>query len=142
MRTIILSMPCDIEFSRQMSGMRLWFEARGYSPSRFSYDVQTETTILKVEFSKDAEAEAFKRRFGGMEGGFIKPDGQQTRETMEQVCWWRLTAEEIRAEADEFTSVSARGTMVCVALTYERMAEDLERRLANSPNRRSAFPVS
>ena len=40
-----------------------------------------------------------------------------------------LTAEEVRAEADGFNSASARATMRIVAETWDRMAEDLERRL-------------
>ena len=82
---------------------------------------------------------AFKQRFDGTESDFVKPGNLKFRETMEQVCWWRLTAEEVRAEADEFTSESARETMVQVALSYDLMAEDLERRLANRRSRDGLF---
>ena len=40
-------------------------------------------------------------------------------------------AEEIRTEADTFTSDGAKETMTDVALTYDRMAENLEGRLGN-----------
>lgn len=53
-------------------------------------------------------------------------------ETMEQVGWWRLVAEEIRTEADGFASESARETMRIVAQTWDRMADELEQRLARA----------
>ena len=37
------------------------------------------------------------------------------QKTMAQVCWWRLMAEEVRTEADDFSSVSAKETMHYVA---------------------------
>jgi hypothetical protein len=40
-------------------------------------------------------------------------------------------AEEIRTEADWFSSEAAKDTMANVAQTYDRMADDLERRLGN-----------
>jgi hypothetical protein len=52
---------------------------------------------------------------------------------MERACWRRLMAEEIRTEADGFASEGAKETMANVALTYDRMAENLERRLRNLP---------
>jgi hypothetical protein len=65
------------------------------------------------------------------------------RETMEQVCRWRLPVaadgEEIRAEADEFASEAARETMAQVAMSYDRMAEDLEKRLVNPRYRDGLF---
>ena len=132
-------MPSEGDFSAQMSSMRSWLDARGCSPSKFDYDSTGETVIVKVEFGEDREAEAFKERFDGTESDFVKPRNLRFRETMEQVCWWRLTAEEIRAEADEFTSKSARETMAQVAFSYDLMAEDLERRLANQRSRDSWF---
>ncbi|HUC70525.1 MAG TPA: hypothetical protein VMS01_04975 [Stellaceae bacterium] len=57
-------------------------------------------------------------------------------------CRWRLTAEEIRAEADEFASEAARETMAQVAMSYDRMAEDLEKRLANPRYRDGLFVAS
>jgi hypothetical protein len=57
------------------------------------------------------------------------PGKTKSSETMAQVCWWRLMAEEVRVEADGFRSSSAKATMRIVAQTWDRMAEDLERRL-------------
>jgi hypothetical protein len=54
-------------------------------------------------------------------------------ETMAQVCWWRLTAEEVRTEADGFSSLSAKEAMRDVARTWDRMAQDLEKRLNEEP---------
>jgi hypothetical protein len=51
-------------------------------------------------------------------------------ETMADVCWWRLIAEEVRTEADDFSSPSAKATMFDVAATWDRMADNLERNLA------------
>ena len=48
------------------------------------------------------------------------------QKTMAQVCWWRLMAEEVRTEADDFSSVSAKETMHYVARAWDRMADDLE----------------
>jgi hypothetical protein len=59
-----------------------------------------------VEFSNEEEAEAFKRQFDGTESESLSPGGHDC----EKRCWWRLTAEDIRAEADEFACESARET--------------------------------
>ena len=50
---------------------------------------------------------------------------------MGQACWWRLIAEEIRTEGDQLAFEPAKQTMWDVALSYARLAEDLEKRLAN-----------
>jgi hypothetical protein len=55
-------------------------------------------------------------------------------ETMAQVCWLRLMAEEIRTEAEDFSSVSAKATMLAAAAAWDRMADDLERRLDKEPD--------
>ena len=89
MRTVIVRMPSEGDFSAQMSSMRSWLDARGCSPSKFDYDSTGETVIVKVEFGEDREAEAFKERFDGTESDFVKPRNLRFRETMEQVCWWR-----------------------------------------------------
>jgi hypothetical protein len=48
---------------------------------------------------------------------------------MAKVCWWRMMAEEMRTEADDFASASAKETLLFAARTLDRMANDLERRL-------------
>ncbi len=56
------------------------------------------------------------------------------RERRRQVEQWRRRAEEIRAVADNFAVPSAKETMLNVARNYERLAEDLERRLRQQPD--------
>jgi hypothetical protein len=47
-------------------------------------------------------------------------------ETMAEVCWWRLMAEEVRTQAEDFSSPSAKAAMLDVAATWDRMADNLE----------------
>jgi hypothetical protein len=54
------------------------------------------------------------------------------QETMAQVCRWRSMPEQVRTEADDFSSVSAKETMYYVARAWDRMADDLEGRLSKS----------
>jgi hypothetical protein len=75
-----------------------------------------------VDFNKDNEADAFKAEFGGFEE---KP----AQGWMSKVCWWRLMAEEMRTEADNFSSASAKHTLLYAAQTLDRMARDMERSL-------------
>jgi hypothetical protein len=56
-------------------------------------------------------------------------------ETMAEVCWWRLLAEEVRTQAEDFSSASAKTTMLGVAATWDRMADNLERRLTRQSER-------
>jgi len=44
-------------------------------------------------------------------------------------------AEEIRTDADEMSCTSAKEMMGSVATTYDRLAENLERRLGGSSSR-------
>jgi hypothetical protein len=46
-------------------------------------------------------------------------------ETMAQVCEWHLRADEVRTEADGFSSASAKEAMRDVARIWDRMADDL-----------------
>jgi hypothetical protein len=118
--------------STEMTSMRLWLDAHHCSPSRFHYDLLPDTVVVQIEFATDQEAEAFKRRFDTSQNRLPRQKPPRPRETMEQVCRWRLTAEEIRSEADGFGSRSARETMSQIALSYDRLAEDLEKRLRES----------
>ena len=122
-----------------MTSMRSWLDTHKFAPSRFHYNLQPQTVIIEAEFSDEREAEAFKRQFTGPNGDLGRSKRPQRRETMEQVCWWRLTAEELRAEAEEFASKSARETMGLVAQSYDRLAEDLEKRLGNPRYRNGLF---
>ena len=131
MHTVVVTMTSLADFAGSINEMRSWLDAHYCSVSRFTCEISTETVILKVEFDQDQQAISFTQRFGGTNSESVNLRRVQSSETMEQVCWWRLRAEEIRAKADQFTSLSARETMSAVALSYDRMAEDLEKRLAN-----------
>jgi hypothetical protein len=89
---------------------------------RFTCDRSPGWSVICVDFEKDFEAEAFKKQFGGAEDRI-------TSQTMAKACWWRLMAEELRTEADGFSSASAKDTMLFAARTLEQMAKDVERRL-------------
>ena len=54
-------------------------------------------------------------------------------EKWEQVKAWRRRAEELRTVADNFAVPSAKEAMLNTAQSYERMANDLERRLKQQP---------
>jgi hypothetical protein len=58
---------------------------------------------------------------------------------MAQACRWRLLVEEIRMEADNFNSESAKETMEMAAKGWEQLAEELERRLARSSDQQQGF---
>jgi hypothetical protein len=59
---------------------------------------------------------------------------------MAQACWWRLVAEEIRTEADNFGSEAAKETMEMAARGWEQLAEELEHRLTrNSDQQQQGF---
>jgi hypothetical protein len=131
MPVVIVKLPRGASsLSAEMTSMRLWLDSRRCSPSRFHYDLHPETVVVQVEFGSDQEAEAFKHQFDPAQNGVRRPMAPRRPQTMEQACWWRLTAEEIRAEADGFSSHSARATMSQIARSYDRLAEDLEKRLA------------
>ena len=131
MRTIIIKLPRTVDLSSEMAEMRGWLDSHRCSPSSFQYDLERESTIVRVRFGKENDAELFKRHFDASESEFLNIERPRLLETMERACWWRLMAEEIRTEADGFASVGAKETMTNVALTYDRMADDLEKRLAN-----------
>jgi hypothetical protein len=60
--------------------------------------------------------------------------GSTMPETIGEVCWYRLRAEEVRTEADGFSSPPARATMYYVAETWDLLAENLERRSSKAPD--------
>jgi hypothetical protein len=51
-------------------------------------------------------------------------------ETMFEVCWCRLKAEEVRTTGENLTSASAKQTMKDIARVWDQMADDLEKRLS------------
>ena len=135
MRTIIIKLPPTVDLSLEMAEMRGWLDSHSSAPSSFKYDLERESTIIHVQFTAEEQAELFKKHFDGNESQFVNCERPRLLETMERACWWRLMAEEIRTEADGFTSEGAKETMANVALTFDRMADDLERRLGNLPHR-------
>jgi hypothetical protein len=139
MRTVVLRLSRSGDFSAAMIKMRSWLDANGCSSFRFKYHLNSDTVLAKVEFTKENDAQAFRRRFATKTDD-ANPLSLHMHETMEQACWWRLMAEEIRAKADEFNSEDAKETMAQVATCYDRMADDLEKRLAN-PRYRNGLVV-
>ena len=139
MRTVVLRLSRSADFSTELGKMRSWLDAYGCASFRFKYHLRSDTVLVKVEFTKDADGDAFKQRFNGNESEAVSSTNRRARETMEQVCWWRLMAEETRAEADQFASMAAKGTMAQVAESYDRLADDLEKRLANPRYRNGLF---
>ena len=116
------------DFAKKMSEMRIWLDRHSFEPTRFTYKQDREIIVITVDFKENYQAEAFQSRFDGQErqvaschrnvqkqlnrADAIASWGEtETRGTMAQACWWRLVAEEIRTEADNFGSEAARETM-------------------------------
>src|SRR5215831_6506870 len=128
-----------------MAVMRPWLDARRCEPTKFTQSRYGDTVAVCVDFIKDSDAEAFRRRFAGpaqsdtwiLDESELRfgstgngPVKAEELETIAHACWYRLVAEEVRTEADDFGSDSAKETMAIVARTWDQLAEDLERRLA------------
>ena len=124
MRTIIIKLPATVDLCFEIAEMRGWLDGHSCAPSSFRYDLEGDSTIIHVQFTKDEEAEVFKRHFNGSESEYVNSEQPRLLETVERACWWRLMAEEIRTEADGFTSDAAKETTADVALTYDRMADN------------------
>lgn len=149
MRTVVIRVPAA-DLANELAAMRKWLDKNGIEPLKFISNRYGNIVGIYLEFSKETQAEAFRARFGDekrrrqydelLHGDyrwaldFRGSGATQTRhrETMAQACWWRLRAEEVRAKADGVRSVSAQATLRTVAEAWDRMAEDLERRLARS----------
>jgi hypothetical protein len=135
MRTIVVKLHRTADFSGTMTSMRTWLDQRRCEPSRFTYDQSPGWFVISVDFPDDDDAEAFGKHFRGSEKA-VRLD------MTSKATWWRLMAEEIRTEADDFASTSAKGTMLFAAQTLERMAKDLERRLdGNEARIRKSLPT-
>jgi hypothetical protein len=65
--------------------------------------------------------------------------GAEIPATMAQARWWRLVAEEIRTEADNFASEAAKEMMELAARGWEQLAEDLEHRLARNTGQKQGL---
>ena len=125
MRNIVIKLHRTADLSGTMKTMRLWLDDHRCQPHRFTCDHLSGWYVIHVDFNEDDKADAFKTRFGGSEE-------KSAHGTMSKVCWWRLMAEEIRTEAEDFSSASAKHTMLYAAQTLDRMAKDMERRLEKS----------
>ena len=120
MRNIVIKLHRTADLSGTMKAMRLWLDHHRCQPHRFTCDHLSGWYVIHVDFNEDNKADAFKAQFGGSEE-------KSAHGTMSKVCWWRLMAEEIRTEADGFSSASAKHTMLYAAQTLDRMATDMER---------------
>ena len=120
MRNIVIKLHRTADLSGTMKAMRLWLDHHRCQPHRFTCDHLSGWYVIHVDFNEDNKADAFKAQFGGSEE-------KSAHGTMSKVCWWRLMAEEIRTEADGFSSASAKHTMLYAAQTLDRMARDMER---------------
>jgi hypothetical protein len=63
MRTIIVKLPPEADFSSEMAGMREWLDKHRCAPSRFEYHLAQESVIIQVQFNNEEEAEVFKGYF-------------------------------------------------------------------------------
>lgn len=122
MRNIVIKLHRAADLFGTMKAMRLWLDDQRCQPHRFTCDRLSGWNVIHVDFNEDNKADAFKAQFGGSEE-------KSAQETMSKVCWWRLMAEEIRTEADGFSSASAKHTLFYAAQALDRMASNMERRL-------------
>jgi hypothetical protein len=154
MRTATITLR-GADFAGEMIEMRTWLDQHLFEPARFTYAQDGEIVVVSVDFQADDHAEAFQSRFVGRQPEADIPlrsadeplsravgdafGKSETPATMAQACWWRLVAEEIRTEADNFGSEAAKETMEMAARGWERLAEELEHRLARSGNQQQGF---
>jgi hypothetical protein len=137
------------DFAQTMQAMRAWLDQNFLEPTRFTYKQNREIIVVSVDFPEDHQAEAFQSRFDSQQremasshrnvqkqlnrvGAIASAGTAETGGTMAQACWWRLVAEEIRTEADNFSSEAAKETMEMAARGWEQLAEELEHRLARN----------
>jgi hypothetical protein len=55
-------------FSTAIVGMRDWLEKHRYEPTAYRYDQKQDTVLVSVDFTVDAQAQAFAKRFDGQSG--------------------------------------------------------------------------
>src|SRR5215472_6103285 len=122
MRRIVVRLHRAADLSDIMTAMRVWLDEHRYEPAKFDCYRAPGWFDICLDFERNDEADAFKTRFGGSENALMTG-------SMAKVSWWRLMAEEMRTEADGFSSTSAKETLFIAARTLDRMATDLERRL-------------
>ena len=64
MCTAVVRVANPTELSAFMTRMRVWMDEHKCEPSRFRYNNSRASLVIRVDFTKAAEAEAFKTRFG------------------------------------------------------------------------------
>src|SRR6516164_9290715 len=154
MRTATITLR-GADFAGEMIEMRTWLDQNSFEPARFTYKQDGKIVVISVDFQEDNHAEAFQSHFTGRqpEADFPLPRAHEplsrsagdrfgkseTPATMAQACWWRLVAEEIRTEADSFGSEAAKETMELAARGWDKLAEELEHRLAINRDQQQGF---
>jgi hypothetical protein len=131
MPTIVITLRDGLDLGVEMARMRNWFDTQQDTPSAFTYRQDGDSIVVEIEVDNPGTARRLRDSFGGYDGFSSTYVRRFAHETMETVCWWRLRAEEIRVEAEGYRSREARKTMTEVALSYDRMAENLEKRLSD-----------
>ena len=69
MRTVTIRLRA-VDLATEMAAMRVWLDEYRYEPSKFTYDQRGDTVTVCVDFDKDEEAEAFRKRFDGHNTGW------------------------------------------------------------------------
>lgn len=127
------------ELIAEMAGIRDWLNEHDYSTSRFDCRKSGNAFFVSLDFNEPEPAREFDRRFGQVSQSPNQLQrsanllGKPHPRTMAQARAWRWMAQTLRTKADEFASVGRKRpwpALVEIALTYDRMAENLERRLA------------
>jgi hypothetical protein len=62
MRTVVIGLR-TVDLATEMAAMRAWLDEYRYEPSKFTLDKFGDSVAVCIEFSKDEQAEAFKKRF-------------------------------------------------------------------------------
>jgi hypothetical protein len=83
MRTVIMRLPPEADFSSEMAGMREWLDKHRCAPSRFEYDLAQEGVIISVEFNREEEVAVFKRYLTEGKASWLIPNRCKLRETAE-----------------------------------------------------------
>jgi hypothetical protein len=71
MRTVIVRLSGE-DFSPTIVRMRDWLEKNRCEPTGYRYDQDEDAVVVSVDFTVNAQAEAFAKRFDG-EGGYQRP---------------------------------------------------------------------
>jgi hypothetical protein len=72
------------ELSREMGAMRIWLDQHRFEPSGFSCLDDENAVVVRVQFKRADQAEAFATRFGG------RANGPSARDDIEESLYGRL----------------------------------------------------